>query len=302
MYSKIRSFLNTSSLNFINSTKFVWERYEDKIIVDRAFAQSLATELESNHISEGTILFVTEEMLLDPAYVFNYNNKNDVKFPGRYNITIVADRFDSQGGKIDLTGANGSKGIPDPGDRGNDPGQSQGDEHGAPGGPGGPGGLGGPGGEGMNIKIFCDELLNIEIISNGGVGGNGGNGGRGGHGGSPGPAAGNAGKRGGGGKGGRGGKAGDGGKAGQIQVLFCTTPNGFIICDHLTSRGGNTGIEGNGGPPGSGRPPPNVHGGRGLPGIRGADSNPDIKRVELSELWEKVSIELGIPVPEPGEE
>jgi hypothetical protein len=299
-------------MNFINSTNFAWERYEDKIIFDRAFAQSLATELESNHISQGTILLVTEEMLLDPAYVFNYNNTNEVKFPGRYHVTIVADRFDSRGGKIDLTGAIGSTpaGAAD-GQNGFHATKEHGD--GTDGTDGDSGKLGGKGGPGMNIKIFCEELVNIETISNGGDGGRGGRGGDGGDGGN--------GKtihvlidhklekielhggRGGNGK--NGGKGGDGGNAGQIEILFCNTSNGFTVTDHLISNGGQLGAGGSGGNGGNGgteqggskKLPNGNNGGVGVPGDHhGINSTPDVKQLEPTEFWGKVAIELGIPV------
>ena len=212
--------------------------------------------------------------------------------------------------RIDLSGGDGSKGIPDPAEHGEDKKQSQGDEHGETGGTGFTGGTGGTGGHGMNIKIFCEEFheglnpVNIEIISNGGVGGNGGRGGRGGNGGAPGPAAGSAGKQGFAGKGGKGGTAGRGGNAGNIEVIFCKKPDQFDLTNHLHSKGGNPGIPGRGGEPGQGPQFPNISS-HGLPGDSapaGIDSTPKVEQLEFIEYGERVIIETEQPVPETSEE
>lgn len=78
----------------ISSVKFALEIYKEKIVVDKFFGEAPANELQSKQISGGTILFATEEMLLDPAYVFGYNNQSGVRFLGRYDVVLVADRFD----------------------------------------------------------------------------------------------------------------------------------------------------------------------------------------------------------------
>ena len=84
----------------MSSSKFALVHDEDKrILLNSEFAQKLAKKLEDKKIFAGTILLHTEEIELDPAYVFSYNNPSEVKFPGRYDITIVADRFDLRGGK-----------------------------------------------------------------------------------------------------------------------------------------------------------------------------------------------------------
>ena len=56
-------------------------------------------------------------------------------------------------------------------------------EHAGRGRTGHTGNPGGPGGNGMNIKVFSDHLVSIQIASNGGSGGDGGQGGQGGDGG-----------------------------------------------------------------------------------------------------------------------
>src|SRR5215210_2063786 len=137
---------------------FVLTRFKERIIVDKPFAESLANELRSSQRTDGTILLVAEEILLDPSYEFNYNNA-DVNFLGRYDLILVADQFDSRGGKIDLTGSRGSNGTD--GHRGangegtvNHPSTNSENTSGKPGTPGIP-----PdriGGDGKNIKVLCD--------------------------------------------------------------------------------------------------------------------------------------------------
>ena len=55
-------------------------KFKERITIDRVFAESLANELRSNQLIDGTILLVANEILLDPSYVFNYNN-TDVTSP-----------------------------------------------------------------------------------------------------------------------------------------------------------------------------------------------------------------------------
>ena len=72
----------------------------------------LENELKKNNITSGTILLVANEISLKPPFFFSYNNEFEVRFPGRYTLILVADRFDSpQGGKVDLTGARASNGT-----------------------------------------------------------------------------------------------------------------------------------------------------------------------------------------------
>jgi hypothetical protein len=279
---------------------FALTRFDKKIILNKPFTELLAAELISNQISEGTILLAADEILLDPNYVFNYNNEPGPQFPGRYDVVLVADFFDSSGGKINLSGYDGPPLGPDKspagiGVRGKD---AEPDPEGNkfPGGTGGTGNTGHEGelgGHGKIIKIFCRELKlkNIDIISNGGNGGMGGKGGRGGAGGS----GVNGGPPGKGGKGGNGGKGGKGGNGGKIEILFCSVPNGFVVSDHLMSHGGNGGARGEGGEGGFSAAGTLGGGPKGEFGYSGVGSIPDVKQVQFSELWEKVSVELAIP-------
>ncbi len=250
---------------------FVLTRFKERIIIDKPFAESLANELRSSQHFDGTILLVANEILLDPSYDLSYNNKSVVNFPGRYDLILVADRFNSQGAKIDLTGPEGEVGkrgpdgctaLPSP------PCPTSGRQ----GSPGGPGKKGEVGGEGKNIKIHASEVQNIEIISDGGAGGKGGTGGRGGNGERI-PVGGLQLR---GGDGGPGGDGGDGAKAGEIRVLFFNKPVGLTISHHLTSRGGEGGERGEGGQPGQGGGnSPAVKGRRGdRPGEKGAIQTP----------------------------
>ena len=261
-------------------------RFRDQIIMNKDFAKSIENELKSKSITAGTILLAAREILLDHAYTFSYSSDAAIQFPGKYDIVLVADRFDSRDGKIDISGSVGSRPAHggQTGTKGDDavfgdnvPGQ--------PGGKGFPGDPGGPGSNGKNIKIFCNELVDADITSNGGPGGTGGRGGAGGPGGD---GVGHLpnGRQGPGGNGGQGGRGGD---AGRIELVFCTAPN-RVVDHHLKSRGGGPG---NGGPPGGGGPPVfNDPATEGPIGIRGHDSSPDVKHVEIPELWEKIRLEL----------
>jgi hypothetical protein len=182
------------------------------------------------------------------------------------------------------------------------------DEPGTPGESGNPGGNAGEGGigfDGMNIKVFCGELVNSEIISNGGAGGTGGKGGRGGNGGrntnhGTQGAGGQGGIAGTGGRGGRGGRGGNGGNGGAIATTFNRGGNGGKIKTSLfndpigtfntISSGGGRGSRGEPGISATG-----VRGPEGLDENLGISSTPDVKRLKFKELWEKIIIELKIP-------
>jgi len=311
-------------------------RFKERIIIDRTFARSLANELRSSQLTNGTILLVANEIILDPSYVFNYNSTN-VNFPGRYDLILVADHFDSRGGRIDLTGSPGHNGAD--GTHGVDALDTH-DEPGVPGEMGGPPGVAGEGEigfDGMNIKIFCGKLVDSEMISNGGVGGTGGKGGNGGKGGKNlshngtrgagggGGTAGTGGRGGNGGKievfcnelvkmdiisnggvggrggnggnggaiattfngGGRGGRGGNGGNGGKIKTSLFNDPTGTF---NTISSGGGRGSRGEPGISATG-----VRGPQGLDGNLGISSTPDLKRLKFKELWEKIIIELKIP-------
>ena len=233
----------------------VLERFKKSITINKQFAQSLVEELQSDPRKEGTIRLIASEILLDPSYEFNYNN-TDVNFPGRYDLILVADHFDSQGRRIDLTGSSGHVGA-DGTNGANAP-----DNHDEPGAPGeigetgGRAGEGGIGSDGMNIKIFCGELVDGELISNGGAGGRGGNG-------------------------------GNGGNGGKIKSSFLKAPTGIF---NTNSSGGGRGSRGEPGINALG-----VRGPQGSDGNLGTSSTPDMKRLKSKELWEKIIIELGLP-------
>ena len=297
----------------------VLTRFSETITLDKAFVEPLAEELRDNNIVQGTMLLAANEFLFDPSYVFSYNDPSLVKFPGRYDIIIVADSFKATAGKgkIDLTGSPGISNTgtvttpdPKPSEHG-EPGTA-----GEPGDPGRPANNGGIGFPGMNIKVYCRHLADIELVSNGSVGGTGGTGGRGGNGGMN--TAMN-GKQGAGGRGGTGGTGGRGGNGGKIEVFSNELVNISIISNGGTGGTGGTGGNGgqievlfytpligifnrisNGGGQGSGGEPGinakgdkgQQHGSNGSPGI---NSVPDIKQTQFSELWERVRIELAIP-------
>jgi len=89
---------------------FVLTRYIENITIDKGFAESLASELRSNHISEGVILMVAKKIELESSYTLSYNDPGQVDIPGQYDIVIVADQLKSkegQIGRIDLTGRRG---------------------------------------------------------------------------------------------------------------------------------------------------------------------------------------------------
>jgi hypothetical protein len=200
---------------------FAWTLFRDKILLNKDFAESMSKELEFKQIADGsTILLAANEFLLDPNYTLSYLLNSEVKFPGRYNLVIVADHFDSKGGRIDLSGSpghEGPRGDPWVGEPGADSPSGSGDTA-ETGEPGGHGDNGYDGQDGMNVTVYCIELVDINIISNGGTGGKGGPGGQGGRGGNNhGGTAGGA---------GNGGPGGDVGKPGLITVTFCNIVNG----------------------------------------------------------------------------
>jgi hypothetical protein len=262
---------------------------EDSYTINPALVEGLATELNNNNIHTGTILIQANFIDMDPSYTFNYNDATGVKLPGRYDILLIADQIDSRGGTIDLSGFNSSSSPPKPP-------KAQSGEEGSRGWHGHTGGPGGNGGIGMNIKVFCVQITNIEILSNGGNGANGGDGGDGGNGGDWLPADGvmHAGS---GGDGGNGGDGGVGGNRGSIEVILCSTSPSFVVTDHLHSNGGNGGSGGHGGFPGSagsGQPPVQPGGRPGRPGRigdSGTGSIPKVEIVDFDELWRRVAIE-----------
>jgi hypothetical protein len=287
---------------------FVLTRFIEHITIDKEFAESLASELRSNHISEGVILMVAKKIELESSYTFSYNNTSEVNIPGQYNLIIVADQLQSkeaQIGRIDLTGGTGRHPAKQKtGENGDNAGKDEAGEakFAIDGGEGTIGDSGGRGKTGNNIKLFCNQLGRIEVFANGGLGGKGGTGGDGGKGGNganviiehhnqrlP-PAS--------GGDGANGGIGGDGGNAGSIQGFFCKADNGIVF----QSVGGLPGDPGEGGEAGKGGTLQNQHAPDGHPGgkptitgIRGSDSTISVNQVEFSELWEKVVIELNIP-------
>ena len=71
---------------------FAWTLFRDKILLNKDFAESMSKELEFKQIADGsTILLAANEFLLDPNYTLSYLLNSEVKFPGRYNLVIVAD-------------------------------------------------------------------------------------------------------------------------------------------------------------------------------------------------------------------
>jgi hypothetical protein len=316
LYSYIienRHLMNKEVPTHIPTLEWPWppvlERYPDTIVVDQAFAESLASELRANQLISGTILLVTDELFLDAGYALNYNDYPELRpsFPGRYDIIISADRFDSKGGRINLTGSVGwpPGSLGQEGKKGDDAEYEPGTPlQGYPGHSGGDGGEGNVGGKGQNIMIFCEEILNIDIISNGGVGAHGGKGGRGGPGGMGSHGGLGEFKRappGNGGWGGKGGPGGMGGSAGKIELSYCNAPNGFVVSDHLKSAGGLGGAPGGKGDKGAGsdgpawgNPP-----GDGDPGVAGISSIPEVNQLlDPRELKKRVAEALRLPIPE----
>lgn len=290
----------------------VMERYIENITIDKEFAESLADELQSNHISEGVILMVAKKVELESSYTLSYNDPSQVDIPGEYDIVIVADQLHSkegQIGRIDLTGRTGrhppKQNNGRNGEKAHKIETDDGEEFPMIATSGLDGTNGDPGGRGRvgnNINLFCNELGKIEIFANGGVGGKGGTGGDGGKGGDgamliinhrsqtlP-PAS--------GGDGAMGGIGGDGGNAGIIEGLFCKAESGIVF----QSIGGLPGDAGEGGKGGKGGSLQARHANDGRPGVkptitgsRGSDSVISVNQVEFSELWEMVITELNIP-------
>lgn len=275
---------------------FASERFKEQIVVNKALCESLATELKSNNLLEGTILLAAEEILFEPNFVFAYK-ANGIGFPGRYDVIIVANRFNSRGAMIDLRGFYGGDAEPPgpslTGDKGRD---SHTESFVGSGGEGKPGNTGGTGGSGSSIKVFCNELENISIRTDGGNGGSGGQGGKGGDGGAwlAGSERLGEGHVVGFGKAGKGGPGGPGGDAGMIKLLFCKVSDLVSISD-LLAFGGKGGEPGPGGEPGHGKSANEQHGDLGITrGTPGDPKKPTVKKVENSELWQRVSIELGL--------
>ena len=287
---------------------FVLTRFKENITLDKEFAESLATELRSNQITEGALLLVAKKIELESSYTLSYNNPSQVNFPGQYTLLMVADELQSKDGeigRIDLSGITGRHPAKQKtGENGDDAGKDEAGEakSAIDGSEGTPGDSGGTGRTGNNIKLFCNELRKIEILANGGLGGKGGTGGDGGKGGDganvvidhknqrlpPAP----------GGDGAIGGIGGNGGNAGNIEGLFCKAESGIVF----QSAGGLPGEAGEGGEAGKGGRLQDQHAPDGHPGgkttligMRGSDSTISISQVESSELWEKVVTELKIP-------
>ena len=280
------------------------ERYKEQIIVNEAFRQSLGHELVSNNRFEGTILLVANEILFEPNFVLDYHS-NGTGIPHKCDFILVADSINMRGGSINLSGNSIiGFGVANKGSDGHDATED------IPAGGGGIGQQGNPGkkvGDGSNIKVFCKELVDIPIISNGGNGATGEKGGPGGNGGKGGDFRRNTDgtfeiihrPMGQAGKGGRGGPGGPGGNAGMIEVFFCSVSDLGGRQDFV-SNGGRGGDRGPGGEPGRGRPLPGhnnletLRGEPGDPGRPGVTKPPVIRKVTTSELWEMASIELGI--------
>jgi len=265
---------------------FVVTRFEESITINNQFAESLIKDLNKiSNPTDGTILVVADKIFMPHDYEFNYKQG----FPGRYDLILIADSFDSQG-RIDLSGSDGDVGKE--GDWGCTAFPSQPcPETGHNGSPGKPGYLGTPGLPGKNINILVRKVENIELISNGGKGGQGGQGGQGGNGEKT--TVGSFQYN--GGDGGSGANGQDGEKAGRIGVLFCNKRLGLTISQHLTSIGGGPGGWGEGGQPGQKSPPSQAGSHGGYFGIKGEDSKPEVNKVDSREFWEKVIGILAIP-------
>ena len=280
----------------------------EKIILDKSFAESIAKELKDNNISTGTILLAATEFWLDPTYVFRYNKPNVVEFRGRYDIVIVANIFNSNGGRISLTGKSGGRTPrkPDRGTKGAQVTQLEdqtivGPERGNPN-PATAGTDGENGGHANSITLYCNELMNIEVFANGGRGGDGGEGGDGGNvcieDSDPTTDIGSCFIIDGavGADGGKGGNGGQGGNAGNIELFYCNAPDDFVITDHLSCNGGKGGLPGTGGAGGLGgiaiTPDRRADSGKpGLPGNflgNGQTLVPSVNKITLDELLQKI--------------
>jgi hypothetical protein len=241
-------------------------------------------------ITKGAMLFQAQNIFLDPAMIFGWV----WRIPGSYEFILVANRFDSRGVKIDLSGVDGPSWTNFPAAQGT-PGEDGifGDNtDGQRGGPGEQGKNGGDGSNGHSIKGFFTELVNIEINCKGGNGGDGGPGGDGGRGGD-----GHGMRAGSGGDGGPGGNGGRGGNAGQIKLMFSNNPSDVINRLHTSGgTGGSGGQGGSPGPAGSGAAPtqPGGHpGARGSDGASGLGSTATVQsNVSFDDLWTAVSDEL----------
>ena len=234
-----------------------WKYFRDEIIVNNDFNDFINASISG--LSQGsTLLIAARSCQHEAGFAF--------KLPAGYNLTLVADTYDSAGGSIDVSGSSasgaGTKGAP---------GVTQStDDIGKTGDTGGPGPAGSSGG---TLKLFAKQLVKATLVSNGGTGGPGGPGGLGGVParyvdkeqkggfGFTGPGA--------GGDGGTGGAGGNGGAVVVVSVGNSTSPAPVQI----TSSGGLGGAGGIGGVGAIGNQG-KTRGKTGASGARGAVGQP----------------------------
>jgi hypothetical protein len=273
---------------------FDWKFFRDQIVLGDDLAKEMVKEINYRNIPSGsTLLLTARDFKLSPGYIFNFTTSDpSLKFPGRYHLVLLADRFDAQGGSIDVSGERGKDGVVGP--VGQDFKISDSGGY-LSGGAGGKGENGTQGTNGMNVTLFCRDLVNANIISNGGTGGIGGIGGKGGKG-YPGhrpisnKVEGVLGTDGGGG--GMGGDGGRGGNAGQLTIVLANNLSGGLAHKAIGGAGSAGGQGGQGGQGGYEADNGN-DGGAGSTGAKGSDYSPSVQTVSEEMFWTRVREYMG---------
>ncbi len=260
-----------------------WTYFRDQIVINDDLNKEVLAEIAFRNLAPGsTLLLAARDLKHETNYRFRLEG---------YHIILLADQYDASGGVIDVSGHGGIDGNPGP--KGI-PGiaTSSGFKN-RPGGTGGNGTDGTSGTNGTNITLFCRQLLNTHLISNGGIGGRGGRGGDGGKGGDGrGPSPKIEGWEGtDGGNGGNGGNGGIGGNGGQLTVIYVNGINPV-----LDGRGGGGGLEGSagiGGKKGFLAENDGAAGAQGRKGDNGTNGQVITLQVDILDFWNRIRGEIG---------
>jgi hypothetical protein len=264
-----------------------WIYIRDRIVINEDLAKEIDDEIAYRKLKKGSTLLLAARRI-------DHTKDYVLRLEG-FNLILVAESYDGNGGAIDTSGSPGANGtagaagkskiIGSPVKAG-DPGQN-----GTP---------GGPGPSASSITLIAAKISEAHLIARGGNGGAGGAGGKGGNGApgkagvpnkfptvTPGP----------GGHGGNGANGGAGGNGAQITVRYVSLANPLQL-DAAGGAGGTQGAAGPGGKGGAGDDVlPAVNGPAGKAGTTGAAGSPDvpIKRQYSSDgvWWSYVVPALG---------
>lgn len=221
--------------------QYGWVLLRDSIRINDELVAVMRREAAARSLAVGSnILLLARTVTHDPGYVLRV---------WEYNLTIVAESYDANGGGLTLTppaisevgaeGASGEKG-------------SAGWLYGEPGGRGGPGTTGLGGTQSFGVCLLSREVKGVNVDCTGGKGGKGAKGGRGGNGGDVGYAplvGGGLGSTAYGSSGGPGGPGGDGGRGGDGGTVMLYYASGTV--SRILTQGGAGGSGGDGGDPGT---------------------------------------------------